>query len=567
MRFAITMICVGAVVIAAPLARAQPSDRRTTHGGYIGKVIPTLEIDNCPPIPDKSPDELRKQGAEHYQRGEQLYAQGDYEQAVTELVASYCLFPSYYKILKDIGQAYERDLDYERAIAYLERYVTAIPRDAKRDNECSPDPQDDRKLVSFRIEAMRKLRARILVDTTPGGARITLSNDTGIAGRTVSGQPLMVIGGAYTMTIERDGFKPKSHEILAEIGKPYTYVERLEPLTGRLRVRAIPANARLFLDRRAVSTGTYDADLPGGRYTITAEAEDHLAYSQEVEVLPERDTPVTIELAPTPQFGRRQLIAYSALAGGAAGGAMLSTVDAKNQLTLSGLGFLGGAIAGLAGSYWGLPNVPLGTSDLTITSSLIGGVAFGGVASLFSDNIGVVAPLAGGGLVLGGVLGYYVGDRIHVRVGEAAVVNSGAVWGTIAGTLLVGSFSPGTRVGAGIVLSGLGMGTTAGVLMSRFFTVSRGHAALIDVSGVVGMIVGVAAENLAFRQTTTGFSSQAQTEHTSNFALGGLAIGLIVGAILTRTMDNAQAGVGPALGVAPTGDGKSATTFGVSGRF
>src|SRR5207302_1553450 len=155
--------------------------------------------------------------------------------------------------------------------------------------------------------------------------------------------------------------------------------------------------------------------------------------------------------------------------------------------------------------------------------SLIGGVAFGGVASLFSDNIGVVAPLAGGGLVLGGVVGYWVGDRIHIRVGEAAVVNSGAVWGSIAGTLLVGSFSPGTRTGAGIVLSGLGMGTTAGVLLSRYFTVSRAHAALIDVSGVVGMIVGVAAENLVYRQTTSGFTSQVQTEHTSNFALGGLA--------------------------------------------
>jgi len=355
--------------------------------------------------------------------------------------------------------------------------------------------------------------------------------------------------------------------VIAKIGQPYTYFEPLEPLTGRLRIRVIPADARLFVDKRAVGNGVYDADLPGGRYTITAEHEDRLTWSEEVDVLPDRDTPVTITLSSKPQFGRRQLIAYAAIAGGAAAGAMLSQVDSHNQLTYSGIGFVGGAVAGLAGSYWGLPNVPLGTSDLAITSSLIGGVMLAGFGYLATDNIGVNAPLAGGGLVLGGAAGYIIGDRLHVRPGEAAVVNSGALWGTVAGTLLVGSFSPGTRTGAGMVLTGLGMGTTAGILLSNYFTVSRAHAALIDVSGIIGMIVGVAAENLIYSSSNATIPQTAQTEHTSNFALGGLAVGLITGAVLTRTMDNAQSGVGPALGTAKSSDGKSTTTFGIGGSF
>ena len=93
---------------------------------------PTLEVDNCPrKDPALSEEELRRRGAEHYLRGETLYLQGDYLGAVKEFVSSYCLIP-YYSILKDIGQAFERKLDYERAILYLQRYVDEIPGDAKR---------------------------------------------------------------------------------------------------------------------------------------------------------------------------------------------------------------------------------------------------------------------------------------------------------------------------------------------------------------------------------------------------------------------------------------------------
>src|ERR1051325_9094818 len=106
--------------------------------GFIGRDAMVLDIDNCPAVPDKPKDEITKIAAEHYNRGETLYLQGDYAGTVTALVASYCLTP-YYSMLKDIGQAYERQLEYEKAIAYYERFVLAVPADAKRQTPCSPD--------------------------------------------------------------------------------------------------------------------------------------------------------------------------------------------------------------------------------------------------------------------------------------------------------------------------------------------------------------------------------------------------------------------------------------------
>src|SRR6185369_7203524 len=98
-----------------------------------------------------------------------------------------------------------------------------------------------------------------------------------------------------------------------------------------------------------------------------------------------------------------------------------------------------------------------------------------------------VLPAIGSGMILGAGIGYYAGSATRIRPGDAAVINSGALWGGVTGALFVQSFDAGREVGSGIVLSGLGMGTIGGVLLTRYFNVSRGRAALLDVGGTVGI--------------------------------------------------------------------------------
>jgi hypothetical protein len=556
----VKLATIAALLLVAGRATAQPGDPRA--GGFVNKDLARLEIDDCPAIPDEPREVLVTRAKEHYTHGEVLYQQGDYKHAVTELVDAYCLFPTYYSLLKDIGQAYERSLDYERATAYFERYVLLIPKDAKRADMCAPDPQGDRISMAKRIDVLRELPARILVQTSPDGAHITLVDDAGkVTGQGKSGDELDVRGGRYAMTIEREGFKPIHRSITAEIGKPYTFFETLLPLVGRLRVRTLPTNARIYIDKRQVATGIYESEMPGGQYVIGAEAEDYDGPAKLTTVLPDRDNEVFIELYQKPQFGRRQLIVYATVAGATAAGLLLSSANTTNNSTAASLGAygaLGGATAGFFGTYFGLRDVPLGTSDLTITSSLIGGVVGVSTGAMINGSRGVISSLSGAGLVAGGVVGYVLGNGLHVRPGEAAVVNSGALWGTVAGALFVEGFQPGLRVGGALVVSGLGMGTTAGVLLSRYYTVSRGHAALIDVSGLIGMIGGVALENLFYHQIQNSvLPQQTQVEHTANFALGGLVVGLVTGAILTRSVDSAAAGIVPA--TSTTQDGKTLT--------
>jgi len=536
----------------------------------IGKDKTPLEIDDCP-AQTLSPDDMRKVGSEHYQRGEVLYAQGDYRGAVEELAAAYCIAP-FYSILKDIGLAYERELEYEKAIAYLTRYVMAVPRDAKPANACAMDPQQDKQNMLALIGTLEKLEAHIRIETEPSDANITLTSETGVANRATSGQEMKVLGGQYTMVVERAGYHSVTRKITAQIGKPYTYFEHLDAQKGRLHVRVVPTEARLYLDRRPQGQGAIDEEIEGGHYTLLAEADGRLRVTRELEVLPDRDTNIAFELPPEPEIGRKQFLVYGLVAGGFVGG---SLAGAQSNTVYTSLAGLGGAAGGFAGAYFGAPdNLSLGTSSLTITSSAIGAAVGVGVSALFTNDGNTAAPVVGAGVVAGGALGYYMGERWHVTPGDAAVINSGALWGTVSGALLALSFVAGNanegthlsdndrRISAGIVMTGLAMGTTGGVLLQRYVTVSRAHAALIDTGGIVGGVAALAGLQIYNRIA----GSETSDERTSNVALAGVAAGLIVGGVLTRKMDE-QINLTPTVGNASTAGGGSTTTLGVGGRF
>lgn len=551
------VVLVGAVAVA----RAQPADPPQIDAGFIGKGATRLEIDDCPPLdPSLTPEQLGKQGGELYSRGETLYKQGDYPGAVREFISAYCIgkvIKTEGTILKDIGQAHERNLDYEKAIGYLERYVRELPRGGSQ--------LEDKQLVESRILVLQKLRAQIFVETEPKGAIVTIGNDSGVAGRGVSGKPIEVPGGKYTMLVELDGHEPHVQKIEVRIGKPFAYFVPLRPLKGRLSVQLTPGDTKVFLRdktvERFVGVGRVDEVLPIGEYVLIAEATDRLKEERRIEVLPNQVNRMQIELPPKPQFGRRQLLAFSAVGSAFAAGGLLFAFD---DPAIVALGVFGGAGAGIFASSLYLPDaVPLGTSNLTITAGLAGTVAGTTAALVFTSDQRIVQPIQGISTLLAAGIGYYVGNRTKITPGDAALINSSAVWGTAAGTLFALSFGgDDRRITAGLMLSGVGMGTVSGILMSRYYDISRRHALLIDIGGLVGIIGGLAAESLAYPANETGEASS--NEHVANFALGGLAIGLVGAGILARNVDAPKLPVKPSVGAAVAPNGATTATYGFS---
>jgi hypothetical protein len=267
-----------------------------------------------------------------------------------------------------------------------------------------------------------------------------------------------------------------------------------------------------------------------------------------------------------PQTGRRQLIIAAGLGGATATGALLYAF--KNTSIVGVGGVLGGA-AGLVGSYFQLPrDLSLGTSNLTITTGVAAAIGGGYLAAVFTGRQEIIQPVAGATAIVGAGLGYYAGQKLNVRVGDAALFNSSVLWGTAAGGLFALSFDPPRSVGAGLVLSGMGLGGISGVLLTRYFTIERTHALLIDIGGLVGMAGGLAIESLAYPQKTTSQSEAGRnTEHLANFALGGMVVGLLGASVLTRNLDVPAIPVRPTFQTTTGTDGKQTSLYGIGGTW
>lgn len=556
-------VSTGSIVaaIACATAVAQPTSVPPPTGPQsVAVPSESLEVDDCTPSPQLPAERLRQLAGEHYDRGDVLYVQGDYVGAVSELVSSYCLIP-HYRVLKDIGQAYERQLEYSRAIEYLKRYVAAVPNDAKA-AACAPDPKQDKRNVSARIEVLSSLPARIRIATEPSGAEVTLTGKDGLVARGVSidgGGLVVARAGRYEMTVRKPGFVARTDTVVVEIGKPYSYFFQLQRERGRLTVQVVPGNARLFLDDRFVGIGRYEADLPGDSYTLLVEAPGRIAERRKIEVKPRQTERVVVELSEVPQSGRTQLLIYGGVAGTAALGSAVAGLS-EEAVTV---GIFGGLLVGSVAGYLAIPErIPLGTSSLAITGSLGGGAIGLLTSTAITDNASYIGPAFTFGTLIGGAAGYYVADTVGMSPGDAALINTGMIWGAAYGGLFSSAFNNPETVSVSLVAGGIGLGVITSGLLVRSFSISRTHAALIDLGGVAGFVLSAAGLSLA------NPDDDATSERAANFQLVGVTLGLASAALLTRNYDDAPAlNVQPSIGRVSAIDGRSTMSLGVTGRF
>jgi hypothetical protein len=548
-----------AIGIAATAASAQRRDDRDY--GYIDKQRLILEIDDCPPPPAEAEPQLLEIAAEHYDRGFILYYQGDYKAAIGEFVTFHCMVPSAPQALFTIGQSYERLLEFEVAIAYYERFVRSMRDD-------TPAIAEERRSVASRIQVLQRLPAQIQVTTTPDGATVSFVDDAGVK-RNFGRPPYEVQAGPYTMIVELPGHETVTEQIEPRIGKPYSFYFLLQPRRGRLVVNAEPADARIFVEDRLSGIGRYAAELPGGTYDVVVEAPGRVTESRVVEVIADRDVEVAVKLPPRPTSGRTQLLVGSTLLGGALGSLALGLLD-EETASRGSIGLLGGMGVGLIGGYFGIPrDISVGTSSFIITAGLIGFLEASLVTGMFKpveteDSENAIGAIGVGGMTVGAAFAVLTAERFQLDAGDAALINSGALWGAIAGSLFAVVFESKERVREGLVLGGLNTGIISAALLTRQLEYSRRHVALIDLAGLAGMGIGVAVK-AGIDEATQDAGIDDGGERTAHFALAGMALGLTAGAYLTRNLDVPR--VTPVLRTGRDDTGRDTTTVGFSGAF
>ncbi|MFH0899024.1 MAG: PEGA domain-containing protein [Pseudomonadota bacterium] len=498
---------------------------------------------------DGAKDTRRARAAEHYRRGQELYAAGDYELAVPEFLAAYCLVPVP-EALYNIGQAYERVVDYEEAVLWFDRYVRILPATSTSEKEA----------VSHRLAVLRRLPSRLHIATVPPGAEITLAGaDTSVHGIANAKEPLRVPAGSYTLLVELAGYEPIREAIRLDIGQPYTFSFHLQPRTGRVRITTDPQNARILIDRKLVGfgLGQHIDSLPEGEHEILVEATGRPSKTEKVMVTANTMTSVHVKLDKMSANGRNELL-IAATVGGLVGVPFAETAI-SNPDQISPVLILAGGVAGFGIPYLLLPQrVPVGRSSFVIGSTLWGLMEGTGIAETAGAKDVALLRIALSGGIAGALFSALTARRFDLSAGDAALINSGGMWGTFAGILFLNAFNEGRGP---LLLAGLNCGLLAGVGLANHYEISRRHMALIDLAGITGTVVGWAVAD--------ALEESGQGDRAIHLTLGGMAAGLVAGVFYTRRFDSEDGGlqIMPGTGVAIDAAGKATAILGANGTF
>ena len=233
------------------------------------------------PKPDaaapKTEAELNKaQAAQRFDRGLQLFNEGDNAGALAEFKQTYALMPNPI-VLFNIGLVYaamSRPVDAVDALTPVIDSATLSPEQRERAQKTLTDQQQ-------RI-------ARISVTTVPAGARIDV--DGVEVARTPLTAPLRVAEGSHVIGAVAEGYAHARKEIIvagnADASVNFELVLGAAKRPANLTIRSRITDAEVLLDEKSIGKTPLTSSLavPAGQHTVELRRPGYQSGKQQVEV-------------------------------------------------------------------------------------------------------------------------------------------------------------------------------------------------------------------------------------------------------------------------------------------
>lgn len=189
----------------------------------------------------------------HLGLGRKYYAEGQYEKAGQEFEKAFGAraVPAFQY---NAGIAYERDGNFQRAIAHFERYLDLAPQ------------ANDAAAVRERLDRLKKgvalaqaarptdIKSIIYVRTEPEGAKVTISYaDKVVSTGTTPHQVEFDQSGRYTIELEKEGFEKMRQTVEAEVAKDVIVAARLgQGFLGQMEIISDPPDAKVYVNDKAL---------------------------------------------------------------------------------------------------------------------------------------------------------------------------------------------------------------------------------------------------------------------------------------------------------------------------
>lgn len=174
-------------------------------------------------------DDASREAGKHFQRGVDLYNDGDFRGALVEFKKAYSLWPRA-SVLYDIGQTEYQILDYAAALKTMERFLAETGPNAVHRAE-----------VESTVEVLRGRVGNLAVSADAGDCDVTVDDQP--AGTTPVRQPILVSVGQHTVAVTCAGRPPVARHIEVAATETVRVELRLAPAPAASRAPFLPSPA------------------------------------------------------------------------------------------------------------------------------------------------------------------------------------------------------------------------------------------------------------------------------------------------------------------------------------
>jgi hypothetical protein len=178
------------------------------------------------PLDVRAADNQTRDAGKHFQRGVDLYGDGDFRGALVEFKKAYSIWPRA-NVLYDIGQTEYQLLDYAAALKTMERYLAETGASAPHRQE-----------VESTVEVLRGRVGRVALTTEPS-CDVTVDDQP--CGMTPLDGPLAISVGLHTIAVSCAGRSAKKR---IEVAGGETQKVELHPPPAPAILRPAVAAAR-----------------------------------------------------------------------------------------------------------------------------------------------------------------------------------------------------------------------------------------------------------------------------------------------------------------------------------
>ncbi len=235
-------------------------------------------------------DDVADEAQFHFTRGNQLYRQARFDEALSELYASNRLVPNR-NVQFNIARCLEQLKLYDEAF----RAWSELAR--------SDAPAAEKSSIQAAIDKLRPHLALLMVSSDPPGAEIYANRrDLGSLGATP--KLLALPPGKLTVLLERRGYRSAEVPVEVTKGTERTIAPVLQRILGAVAFRSLPPGATVrsqVADGPPIALGPTATPLPPGRHVLFVAAPGYLPARIEIDVAPDTTTSVDVPLAPLPQ--------------------------------------------------------------------------------------------------------------------------------------------------------------------------------------------------------------------------------------------------------------------------